>query len=497
MINLRPAKSVQGKFTLPVSPDLLFMAALGACAASRKITITGVNETDVINDIIRALHGHVSVELDDSALRITPLPDNDDPVILLALPESLLPYRVIYMFMGLGMGKTVVSRSTPQRQLHDFIAQAKRIGITVETVEIKDTVNKPGHNHDDANHSDDTQNAVLTGLKATYFDDGIAESACPNEDDCAALLAFLFGNGKNLTFTIADYHLSTPLRQLAHAFGFAINAKANTANDADDPIARRLKFLRSKQRDSQTPSQTYTVEANFAGQHNANQSLNDNDNTDNDNTNIDDTPALNITVPGDDILAAALISLKCLVHKGDLEISNVPLESWATQALSFVKKMGGKVVIQENGKTAFGLRGTVSVKKSECVGRKVRCVPLYQFIGQLPCMAVASAFAEGKSVFRELGALRLFEPDGLDLLEKCLRPLGARHGEMPDGIVVEGAKEFDGFDISEPLPAHIAVAFCVAGIKCMGKTSIAEDFIKARWPDFEKIIGEICEFRNK
>ena len=480
MINLRPAKSVQGKVALPVSPDLLFMAALGACAASRKIKIAGVNETDVVNDIIRALRGHADVELSDSVLQITPLPNGSDTAMLLALPESLLPYRMIYLFMGLGMGKTVAARSMPQRQLHDFIAQAKRIGVTVETVEIKDSW------PDGANSPEDTQNAALTGLKAAYFDNGIAESACPNEDDCAALLAFLFGKGEKLTFTIVDYHLSTPLRQLAHAFGFTVSAKLTTAGDADDPIARRLKFLQSKQRDSQTPSQTYTVETDFSGQRGNNS----------DNTNVGDT-AIDIAVPGDDILAAALVSLKCLIPKGDFEISNVPLESWATQAISFVKKMGGKVNIQENGKTAFGVRGTVSVRKSECAGRKVRCVPLYQYMGQLPCMAVASAFAEGKSVFRELGALRMFEPDGLDLLEKCLRPLGARHGEMPDGIVVEGAKEFDGFDMSEPLPAHIAAAFCVAGLKCMGKTSIADEFITARWPEFEKMVGEICEFRNK
>jgi 3-phosphoshikimate 1-carboxyvinyltransferase len=112
-------------------------------------------------------------------------------------------------------------------------------------------------------------------------------------------------------------------------------------------------------------------------------------------------------------------------------------------------------------------------------------------------MTIAAAFAEGKSVFRDLEPMRLFDPDGLDQLEQCLRPLGIRHGEMPDGIVVEGAKEFDGFDIIEPLPAHIAAAFCVAGVKCVGKTSIADEFLFARWPDFEKIVSEIFEFRGR
>jgi 5-enolpyruvylshikimate-3-phosphate synthase len=463
MINLRPARSVLGKVELPVSPDLLFMAALCACAASREIKISGVGESDVINDIIRSLSSHASIDLSDSILQISPRTDDDDPAILLTLPESLLPYRMIYLFIGLGMGKTVAARSMSQKQSDDFIAQAKRIGITVEAVEIDQA----------------------TGLKSTRFDSDLAEKSYPNEDDCAALLAFLLGKGEKLTFTITDYHLSTPLRQLAPAFGFTFNAKLNTAGNDDDPIAKRMRFLKSKQRENQEQSLTYTVDVNFSAK--------SSDNSDAKNGHS----ALNITIPGDEILAAALVTLKCLIPKGDLEITNAPLESWALQTISFIKKMGGKISMKENAKTAFGSCGAITVQKSEYIGRKTRCVPLYQYIGQLPCMTVAAAFAESKSVFRELEALRLCEPDGLDQLEKSLRPLGARHGEMPDGIVVEGAKDFDGFDIPEPLPAHVAIAFCVAGLKCMGKTSIADDRILARWPDFEKTINEICEFRNR
>jgi hypothetical protein len=341
-----------------------------------------------------------------------------------------------------------------QKQIQDFIAQGKRVGITVEAGDVDQTM----------------------GLRSVRFDSGIAESAYVNEDDCAALLSFLFGSGEKLTFSIADYHLSTPLRQLAHAFGFTVNAKSNT--ESNDPLAKRMRFLQGKQRETSAQSLVYVVDADFSK-----------------HSGKDGT--LDLSIPGDELLAAALVTLKCLIPKGDLEISNAPLESWAAQAISFIKKMGGKINVQDGGKTAFGPRGTLTVQKSELAGRKARCVPLYQYIGQLPCMAVVSAFAEGKSVFRELSGLRLFEPDGLDQLEKSLRPLGVRHGEMPDGIVVEGAREFDGFDILEPLPAHISAAFCMAGLRCVGKTAIADDHAWARWPGFQKMINEICEFRGK
>ena len=459
MITLHPAKSMQGKLNLPPSPDLLYMAALAACAARLRVNIGGINNSAVIEDIIRSLKSHAEIEMVDSTLSISPKStDSGEEALLLTIPDSLLPYRTVYIFMGLGMGKTVVSRSTPQRQLADFAAIAHRIGINVESVNVGEA----------------------TGLRALSFDSGIAESSCPNEDDCAALLAFLLGKREKLTFSITDYHLSTPLRRLAHALGLEVNARQCVSSGEDAEMAKRLRFMRGKQRAPEAQNQqNFIVEANFS------------------TINADTANVVNITIPGDEALAAALITAKALVPKGDFELSNVALDPWASQAVSFLKKMGAKINTDEQAKTAFGPTGVVTVRKSERVGRKARCVPLYHYLGQLPCMTIAAAFAEGKSVFRDLEPMRLFDPDGLEQLEQCLRPLGIRHGEMPDGMVIEGAKEFDGFDILEPLPAHIAVAFCVAGVKCHGKTSIADEFVFARWPDFEKMISEIFEFRGK
>ena len=80
-------------------------------------------------------------------------------------------------------------------------------------------------------------------------------------------------------------------------------------------------------------------------------------------------------------------------------------------------------------------------------------------------------------------------PDGIELLKNCLRTLGVRCGEIPDGIVLEGAKHHDGFDLDELLPAHVSGAFAVAGLKCMGQTTVRDDLLVERLPD----LGEILE----
>ena len=67
---------------------------------------------------------------------------------------------------------------------------------------------------------------------------------------------------------------------------------------------------------------------------------------------------------------------------------------------------------------------------------------------------------------------------------------------MPNGIVIEGAKQFDGFDLPGPLPAQVAGAFAVAGLKCIGATSVNDDAINLRWPEFSAMLSSIGDFQE-
>jgi 5-enolpyruvylshikimate-3-phosphate synthase len=111
-------------------------------------------------------------------------------------------------------------------------------------------------------------------------------------------------------------------------------------------------------------------------------------------------------------------------------------------------------------------------------------------------MVVICCFARGQSVFRGLEQLRYNDPDGIELILECVRALGGRHGEMPDGIVIDGLKQFDGFDLELELPASLSGACAVAGLKCMGKTTIADTALLERWPEFPSILEGICEYRK-
>ncbi|MFP4162693.1 MAG: hypothetical protein ACLFQB_02990 [Chitinispirillaceae bacterium] len=451
MLKLHPVKAIQGKVEVPANPELLYLAALSACATGLNLRIPGIKKSAVLEDVCRSLENHATTELNDSVLAISPV-KSDDPALLLKLPRSLSAYRTMYLFMGLGMGKTVVSPDASQKRIEAWKEQGKHLGIKLEQVGIAQSV----------------------GLRLEEYTESSLGNI--NEENTAALLSFLLGRNESRSFTIS-FFLSNPLRHLSQALGLPITVKSASAEKKNDPLMQRIRFLQQKKKIATTQNQSFTVTVDF--------------------TSPEKDRNVDISLPGDDILASALVSAKCLIPKGSLVISNVPLESWASQCMGFIRKMGCKLSIQENSRTSFGSAGMVTIQKTDLTGRKVRCSPLYQFTGQLPCMAVTAAFAKGQSVFRELEELRLDEPDGIDLLEQCLRTLGVRHGEMPDGIVMEGARDFDGFDLNGSLEAHIAVAFSIAGLKCMGETTISDEHLSARWPEFEELLNKICEFRSQ
>jgi 5-enolpyruvylshikimate-3-phosphate synthase len=159
--------------------------------------------------------------------------------------------------------------------------------------------------------------------------------------------------------------------------------------------------------------------------------------------------------------------------------------------------MGAVLSTQETHECSFGSVGSVVLQKINPFGRKVDCRPRYQFALQLPIMVVMAMFAQGQSIFRNLEDLRRDEPDGIDLLNSCIATVGARFGEMPDGIVVEGAKQFDAFDLKTPLPAAVAGAFAVAALKCRGTTTIADEPLARWWPDFKGLLASIMELKEQ
>ncbi|HEX2956048.1 MAG TPA: hypothetical protein VHO70_04430 [Chitinispirillaceae bacterium] len=449
MLTVKPAKSMKGTWQLPPSPDLFVLATILSLCSRRAIQVAPFTDTPMIRQWIDTLKGLAQFEQVEGAWKITPV--TEDPSQFINISTPFIPYRDLVIFSLLGMGKTIAFSFISNKRLESWKERAKRYGIEIG---IDSYDGKPG-------------------FSIINRPDEFAISKLHNENDLSLLLGLASGLNGTLSFLIS-FPFSNPLRTIASIYGFDITVKS-TIEKENDPMARRIKLLQKKPVVSN--GMQYLFSADF-------------------HRKEADSAVIPVTLPGDEILSAILLTARCLIQKGSFVLGNIPLETWSAPVLNFIRKMGTKVTAQETGRTSFGSTGLLTTQKIELTGRKIDCKPLSSYEHFLPPLVILAAFAQGQSVFRGLEDLRNDEPDGIDLLESCIRRLGARHGEMPDGIVTEGGKDFDGFDFDTPFSAELSAAFAIAGLHCVGTTTINDEYLLQRWPDFETILSTLFESRS-
>jgi len=444
VFELKSAKEMKGSVRLPVSDDLFFLSVVVACATKIPATITAPKRTERVAKWESAFAGHCTFTYENDNCVVTPYSNSQSPI---ELSYDDIPYRDFVVPLLLGMGKTLVVTPLPLKRLEAWASYATDCFCGIQT--------------------------TASGITLTETDQFRIRDTTKTIDMVHPILGFALGLGKNIVLTI-DSVMTSPLRQLLPAIGYDFAVCSNVTHDKNEnPILRRMRFLQMVKKDENRL--LYRIDAKFAKRK--------------------DTP-VEITLPGDDALGAVLIAAKCNVPRGGLVIENIGLESWNTQALQLVKKMGGNVSTQETGSTSFGAVGNLTIQKFTLAGRKIECRPLFQYTPQLPAMLVLAAIAQGQSVFRGLEDLRKDEPDGIAQLIAIVNLFGIRYGEMPDGLVIDGGRQYDGSDCPDRLQAHAAASCVAIALHAMGRTTINDEAIEERWPDFYRQIIALCEYRE-
>lgn len=446
---MHAAKEIKGTVVAPPSSDLFFLSLSMALVTGCATRVSPFRPTPRTLGWIEAFNTEAAITVEQDSCFISP-GEAGGAHQALRLPYADIPYRDFIVFMLLAhCNALIIDRLPPQRFQH-WVKVASRAGCVLRE--------EPA----DGAHA-------LTLDKKDHFK---IPDVAVDIDEVHPFLGMALGLRKAVD-CIIDQPFSSPVRAACGAFGIECIVKNNANAKAEDPLLRRLRFMKTGKK-SEGPLQ-FSITADFSRQF---------------------LPEAEITIPGDDVFASLMILAKILVAKGSLIIENVGLESWNTPVLQALRTMGGALGAQETRTGSFGSVGTVIVQKMGTFGRKFECRPHWYYASVLPAMAVMAAFAQGQTVFRHLEDLREDEPDGMGQLIRCMSALGVRYGEMPDGIVIEGSKQFDGFDIYDPLPAPVAAAFAVAALKCRGKTTIADDDIVKRWPDFRETLFSLCEFKE-
>jgi 3-phosphoshikimate 1-carboxyvinyltransferase len=170
-----------------------------------------------------------------------------------------------------------------------------------------------------------------------------------------------------------------------------------------------------------------------------------------------------LEVPGDPSSAAFLVGAAILAEGGELRVVGVDVNPTRTGFLHVLARMGAPVTL-EGVPDRFGEPvGDLIVRPGRLRATEVAPAEIPGLIDEIPLLAVLASRAEGTTVFREVGELRVKESDRLNLIAENLRSVGARAEVSGDDLHIEGGQAPPRGPVHTAGDHRMAMAFAVLG----------------------------------
>jgi 3-phosphoshikimate 1-carboxyvinyltransferase len=201
---------------------------------------------------------------------------------------------------------------------------------------------------------------------------------------------------------------------------------------------------------------------------------------------------LEIDVPGD-LSAAAFWIVAAAAHPdAELVLPGVGVNPTRTGLLDALAMMGADVDVGEERRAGEEPVADITVRSSRLRGIEVAGELTLRLMDEAPALAVAAAFAEGRTVVRDAEELRVKESDRIAAITSKLAKLGVAVEERPDGFVIEGGRRPSGANVSGGGDHRLTMALAVAGLLADGETVVEDETSVAVsypgfWRDLERV----------
>jgi len=202
-----------------------------------------------------------------------------------------------------------------------------------------------------------------------------------------------------------------------------------------------------------------------------------------------------IAVPGDPSSAAFLIAAAVLVKGSRLVLTDVGVNWTRAGFLRIIERMGAIVLGELEPAGSFGPTEPVAdldVSHGPLEGTVVEPHEVPLAIDELPLVALLACFADGDTVVKGAGELRVKESDRIATVVDGLRGLGASIEATDDGFAVEGTGSLRGGRIDSCGDHRLALLGAVAGLASEeGVEVVGMDAAGVSYPGFADDIARL------
>ena len=199
-----------------------------------------------------------------------------------------------------------------------------------------------------------------------------------------------------------------------------------------------------------------------------------------------------IRVPADPS-SAAFLAVAALLRPGSrLVLEGVGLNPHRIGLYESLREMGADIAIDNAREEAGEPVGDLVVRASALTGAEIPAARAPSMIDEYPILAVAAAFAKGRTVMHGLAELRVKESDRLAAIAAGLAKCGVTVEAGADRLTVEGTGRppKGGATITTELDHRIAMAFLVLGIGAEAPVTIDDAGpIETSFPGFASLMN--------
>jgi 3-phosphoshikimate 1-carboxyvinyltransferase len=219
----------------------------------------------------------------------------------------------------------------------------------------------------------------------------------------------------------------------------------------------------------------------------------------------DELLAREVVVPGDLSSAAFFVAAAVLVPGSRLVVRNVGVNWTRTGFLRILQRMGAIVIGDLEPETGPGpdpCTGAITavepvsdleVTAGPLQGTVVEADEVPLAIDELPLVALLGCFAEGQTIVRGAGELRIKESDRIAGVADGLRGLGAQIEATQDGFAVTGTDGLRGGSLDARGDHRMAMLGAIAGLASReGVEVVGMEAAEVSYPSFAEDLARLA-----
>ena len=197
-----------------------------------------------------------------------------------------------------------------------------------------------------------------------------------------------------------------------------------------------------------------------------------------------------ISVPNDISSAAFFMVLATVTPDSEVTLPDVGVNPSRAGIIEILRRMGAEIILRNEKISGGELRADLIVRHSQLraveFGREI--IP--RLVDEIPALAVAAAFAEGTSIFRDLSELRVKESDRLSAIVDEFNKISPDTFSVAgDDLIIHGRRPTK-FAACKTLADHrLAMALTIFGAAAKGVALDDHRCVDISFPNFFDLLA--------